>query len=91
MQPSFNFKIITPQGTVFEGEAFHTLIPAEDGFVGVLAHHAPYVTSSPGGRVELRGEEEGMEIEKKMKVGNGFFSVAWNQAFFLTKSFELEI
>jgi F0F1-type ATP synthase epsilon subunit len=91
MQPSFNFKVITPQGTVFEGDVFHASIPAEDGLVGVLANHASYVTSSPGGRVELRTEEDGMEIERRMKVGSGFFSVTRNQAFFLTKSFELEI
>ena len=83
MQPSYHIQVVTPQGIAYDGEAVHTLIPAEDGFVGVLANHAPYVTSSPGGRFEIR-EKDGQE--KKFRVGPGFFEVAKNQATFLTLS-----
>ena len=61
----------------------HTLVPAEDGFVGILANHTSYVTSSPGGRLEIRlpsGEVRPFE------VGPGFFQILKNQAFFLTPS-----
>ena len=82
---SYHLKVITPQGITYQQEVLHSLVPAEDGFVGVLANHAPYVTSSPGGRLEVR-EKEGPE--KKFKVGLGFFEVAHNQATFLTQSFQ---
>ena len=83
MPPFYRLQIITPQGIAYRGEVIHCLIPVEDGFTGVLANHAPYVTSSPGGRLELR-EKEGQE--KKFTAGMGFFEVAKNEATFLTQS-----
>ena len=82
--PYYHLEVITPQGATFKGEVVHALIPAEDGFVGVLANHASYITSSPGGRLEVR-ERSGQE--KKFRVGNGFFEIVKNQAVFLTQSF----
>ncbi len=87
MPPSYQLQVITPQGAAYTGEAVHSLVPAEDGWVGILAHHAPYVTSSPGGRFEVR-EKDGRE--KKFKVGLGFFEMVKNQATFLTQSFSIE-
>ena len=80
--PHYKLEIITPQGITYNGEVVHALVPGEKGFVGVLANHAPYVTSSSGGRFEVR-EKTGEE--KKFKVGPGFFEVARNQAFFFTE------
>ena len=85
MPASYNIQIVTPQGIALTAQVVHALVPGEDGFVGVLANHAPYVTSSPGGRFEIR---EPGGVEKKFKVGPGFFEVARNQASFLTQSFE---
>ncbi len=84
MQPSYHLRVVTPQGIAYQGEVEHALIPAEDGFVGVLANHSPYITSSSGGRFEVR-EKDG--LEKKFKAGTGFFEVAKNQATFLVQSF----
>ena len=81
---SYKLNVLTPQGQTYSGEAVHCLVPSENGFVGVLANHAPYVTSSAGGRFEVR-EPNG--AEKKFTVGPGFFEVAHNQATFLTQSF----
>ena len=84
---SYKLNIITPQGITYSGDVVHTLVPAEDGFVGVLANHAPYVTSSPGGRLEVREINAVGGAEKKFKVGAGFFEVSHNKAAFLTQSF----
>ena len=85
--PAYEIKILTPQGLVYSGRVEHALIPAEDGLAGVLANHAPYVTSSSGGRLELR---EAGGVEKKFRIGAGFFEVAHNHAAFLTTSFSAE-
>lgn len=82
---TYPLEILTPRGRFFSGEVSHSLIPAEDGFVGVLAHHTAYVTSSPGGRFEIllpTGER------KMFRVGPGFFQIEKNAAFFLTHSAE---
>ena len=81
---TYKIKVLTPQGPAYSGEAVHCLVPFEVGFVGILANHAPYVISSPGGRFEVR---ETGGTEKKFMVGPGFFEVTHNQATFLTQSF----
>ena len=83
-QPVYELQVLTPQGPALNTTVVHTLVPGWDGFVGVLANHAPYVTASPGGRFEIR-ELNG--TEKKFKAGPGFFEVARNKASFLTQSF----
>lgn len=85
--PSYHLAIITPHGITYSGDVVHTLVPAEDGFVGVLANHAPYVTSSPGGRLEVREINAVGGSVKKFTVGIGFFEVSHNKATFLTQSF----
>ena len=87
MRPFYRIQVITPQGTGYTGEVVHSLIPAEDGFVGVLANHAPYVTSSPGGRFEVQEKDGHL---KRFEVGVGFFEVIQNQATFLTQSFQTD-
>ena len=78
---AYSVRIVTPQGITYEGHASHTLVPVENGFVGVLANHAPYLVSSKGGKLTVR-EENG--AEKNFRVGPGFFEVNRNSAVFLT-------
>jgi len=85
---TYQLEILTPRGRVFSESVVHALIPAEDGFVGVLAHHTDYVTSSPGGHLALRlasGET------RKFRTGPGFFQVRKNEAFLLTQSAETDL
>lgn len=83
MTKSYQLEILTPRGRAFSGEVIHSLVPAEDGFVGVLAHHTSYVTSSPGGRLELRLPSGEMQL---FQVGTGFFQFFKNSAAFLAQS-----
>lgn len=83
MASNYSLKIITPQGAAYEGTVSHTFLPAENGFVGVLAHHAPYLVSSKGGKLVAR-EDTG--LEKTFAVGPGFFEVNHDTAVFLTQS-----
>jgi len=83
MAASYSLKIITPQGIAYEGTVFHTFLPTENGFVGVLAQHAPYLVSSKGGKMAVK---ESVGLEKDFQVGPGFFEVNHNQAVFLTQT-----
>lgn len=83
MPVAYSIKIITPQGIAYEGTAAHTSVPVENGFVGVLANHAPYLVSSNGGKLTVR---ENNGIERNFQVGQGFFEVNGNAAIFLTRS-----
>jgi F0F1-type ATP synthase epsilon subunit len=83
MAASYLLKIITPQGTAYEGTVFHTFLPTEDGFVGVLAHHAPYLVSSKGGKIAVK---ESIGLQRDFRVGPGFFEVQHDHAVFLTQT-----
>ena len=83
MAASYSLKIITPQGIAYEGTVLHALVPTENGFSGVLAHHAPYLVSSKGGKMAVR---EAAGPEKDFQVGPGFFEVNHDQAVFLTQT-----
>ena len=83
MSATYSLKIITPQGIAYEGTVVHTSLPTESGFVGVLAHHAPYLVSSKGGKIVAK---ESIGLEKDFQVGPGFFEVNHDQAVFLTQT-----
>ena len=83
----YHLKIITPHGVEYEADVIHTRLPDERGFVGILANHAPYITSSPGGLVEIQLKDGRQE---KLSVGSGFFEVMQNQATFLVNAFDAQ-
>jgi F0F1-type ATP synthase epsilon subunit len=83
MTPCYHLTVITPQGLRYEGDVIHTLVPAERGFVGVLANHAAFVTSSIGGKTEITVKDGQV---RKCKAGPGFFEILDNRAVFLTQS-----
>lgn len=84
MLPAYHLKILSTQGVHYEADILHALVPAETGFVGVLAHHAPFVTTSSGGTLEITEKNGGI---KKFQTGPGFFEVKDNQASLFTESF----
>ena len=57
-------EIITPEKNLFAGEAESLIVPALDGEMGILNHHAPIISALKAGNVKLRtnGKEEIFEI-----------------------------
>jgi F-type H+-transporting ATPase subunit epsilon len=53
---SFNLKIITPQGSVFEGDVESLYAPGTDGYFGVLSSHAPMVSAIGTGIMKVDKE-----------------------------------
>jgi F-type H+-transporting ATPase subunit epsilon len=66
--------LITPDDTVFEGDADMVVVPAWDGEVGFLYNHAPMMALLGHGlmRIQLDGRERAFRIE------GGFVQVADN-------------
>jgi len=64
--------VISPEKTIFEGEADMVVAPAWDGEVGVLKGHAPMLMLLGNGslRVKNGGSEE------RFEVSGGFMQVA---------------
>ena len=62
---SFNLTIITPQSTVFDGEAEYLNLPTEDGLYGIEAHHSNVIVSLSQGKLSYTagGEKHSLHIE----------------------------
>ena len=46
--------VISPEAAMFDGEADAVVAPAYDGQVGILPHHAPFMTLLGEGSLKVR-------------------------------------
>ena len=73
--------VISPEATLFDGEASSVVAPAFDGEVGILTHHAPMMTLL--GRGTLRLAAPGGE--ERFEVDGGFLQVVDDQVRVVTE------
>lgn len=78
MEKPFQVKILTPEQKIFEGEVVSLIVPAELGYLGVLANHAPLVANLVPGKIIYRdAQAAGTLIHNN---GKGVLEVASNKA-----------
>lgn len=53
---TFELQIVTPERLVYSGPAVSAVVPAADGQLGILAHHAPLLASLGEGPLTVRAE-----------------------------------
>ena len=73
---NFQLQIVTQQKTVFDQEVTALTMPGEDGYFGVLAHHAAIISVLKEGTMKLRTGQMVQELE----IGSGFFEMENNKA-----------
>jgi len=66
--------VISPEGSIFDGEAESLQAPAYDGQVGILPHHAPFMTLLGEGTLLVRVDGG----EQSFAVRGGFLQVVGN-------------
>lgn len=71
-QARLTLALITPEATIYEGEADMVVLPAWDGEMGILRGHAPMMALL--GQGELRITRDGAETT--FYVSGGFMQVA---------------
>lgn len=77
-------EIITPERAVLEDDVDMVIAPASEGYVGILPHHAPLLTTlGPG---ELRVKKGG--VESSLAVFGGFMDVRPDRVVILTDAAE---
>lgn len=76
--------VISPEATLYTGEAESVVAPAFDGEVGILTGHAPMITALGSGtlRVENAGSVEQFDVD------GGFLQVVDNQVRVVTERAE---
>ena len=51
---AFTLEVVTPERVVFTGLVTTVVAPAADGYLGILAHHAPLLALLSPGRIVYR-------------------------------------
>ena len=64
--------LVTPEATVFEGDAEMVVVPAWDGELGILRGHAPLMALLGAGEMRITGAEG----TRRFHVTGGFVEVA---------------
>jgi F-type H+-transporting ATPase subunit epsilon len=82
--PSFHLQIISPQRVEFDGDVESLVAPGEDGYLGVLANHAPLLTTLKDGSLTFRPHNGGAGAKERYRVsGGGFLEVHRNKVIVL--------
>ena len=77
-------EIVTPERAVLTDDVDMVIAPASEGYVGILPHHAPLLTTlGPG---ELRIKKGG--VETSLAVFGGFMDVRPDRVIILTDAAE---
>ncbi|HXG45748.1 MAG TPA: ATP synthase F1 subunit epsilon [Gemmatimonadales bacterium] len=66
--------VISPEASIFDGEAAGVIAPAYDGEVGILPRHAPFMTLLGKGILTVRTGE----ATRRFAVEGGFLQVVHN-------------
>lgn len=84
MTASYSISIKTPQKTIFEGSIESLVAPGTEGYLGVLANHAPFIATLTAGRITCR--ESGGATKVFESTGSGLLEVLNNFATLLLDS-----
>ncbi len=82
----FKLSIVSPERVLYEQEVKGIVVPGADGYLGVLSHHAPLITSLKPGKITIT---ESDEKQLTAAVSGGFLEVSDNIATVLAESVEL--
>lgn len=72
MAATIHVDIVSPEGSLFSGEATMVFAPATNGDIGIAPRHAPLLTTLRAG--EVRVQSEGHE-EQSFYVGGGALEI----------------
>ncbi len=85
MAATYQLQVISPERVVLDEEIQSLVAPGAKGYLGVLANHAPLLTSLMEGKVQVRKADG---AETVYRIDGGFLEVADNQAVILADRLE---
>ena len=83
MAALFRLRIVTPESTLVDEDVISVTAPGTEGYLGVLAQHAPLITALAPGKITVRNASGALE---EYTVTGGFLQVADNRATVLADS-----
>jgi F-type H+-transporting ATPase subunit epsilon len=84
MAEAFQLEIVTPEKKVVETAVEEVQIPGRNGYLGILAGHAPLITELAVGEITYREESS----QQRLAVAWGFAEVLPNKVTILAESAE---
>jgi F-type H+-transporting ATPase subunit epsilon len=82
MAKEFRLQVYTQEKQVLDEPVTSIVVPGEDGYLGVLANHAPLICTLGDGTLTVKREMS----ERQMHISGGFLEVANNRATVLADS-----
>ena len=82
---AFKLSIVTPEKVFYDAEVVALNVPGSEGYLGILAHHAPLITAIKPGKIEFRDTEDQVHL---LAVSGGFLEVSGNIATILADAAE---
>ena len=86
MAALFHVNITLPDRVAYDGEISSLIVPAQLGYLGVLAHHAPIIAQLKPGTIILRDPSD-KTTTFNLKA-NGFLEFSGNKATIMLDSLE---
>lgn len=84
---TFHLTVVTPEKIFFEGEMRSLVAPGGGGSFGVLANHAPLISTLLPGRLVLTPPEGKKQF---LTIGSGFLDVSNNEVTLVTETITQE-
>ena len=84
MAKAFSVSIIAPDRTVYEGKALSLIAPSRLGYLGILADHAPLISTLADGKITIT--EDSCNKQVFNTKGGGVLDVLKNNVTLLLSS-----
>jgi F-type H+-transporting ATPase subunit epsilon len=81
----FKLSIVSPERTLYEDNVESLIVPGGDGYLGILSHHAPLISTLKVGEITFRDTDK---KEIVMATSGGFIEVSDNVASILVDTAE---
>jgi F-type H+-transporting ATPase subunit epsilon len=77
MALGFQLVVLTQEGVVLERNVASVIVPGADGYLGLLAHHAPLAAVLGNGQMRIRELDDTTSV---YQITGGFLEFADNRA-----------
>ena len=85
MATTYHLDIVTPVGSLYDGEVQSVIAPGSEGYLGILAHHAALVTALIPGKLTIRDAVGKTTVHM---ISGGFLEVSNNRLTILAEGLD---
>ena len=83
VEKTFQMHIVTPDKTALSKDVISAVVPATEGYVGILANHAPMMAELAPGKVQIKAPNN---MKAVIVISGGFMDVNKNTMTILAES-----